>query len=151
ERSAVVGIEVPRARRELAQYLAELDLWRRRMNLTGRLSADELVEHAVESLVPIDLIPQGERLIDIGSGAGFPALPIAIVSNDLEVLLVEPGAKRAAFLRHVVRSLSLDRVAAVEKRSEEVGGQTFGVCTSRAVGDLATTIGRAPFLRAGGL
>jgi 16S rRNA (guanine527-N7)-methyltransferase len=151
ERSVALGIKDSSLPPALARYLAELDSWRRRMNLAGRLSASELAEHAFESLAANDLIPHGERLADIGSGAGFPGMPIALARPDLEVSLVEPRAKRAAFLRHVVRALGLRRVEVLEKRSEEVGGQTFGVATSRAVGNLSSTIGEALFLRPEGL
>jgi len=151
ERCAALGIEDSTAFPKLARYLEELDAWRRRMNLTGRLSAEELAQHALESLAANALIPHGERLVDIGSGAGLPGMPIAIARDDLEVSLVEPRGKRAAFLRHIARALDLRRVDVLEKRSEEVGGQTFGVATSRAVGNLSETIGEAPFLRPGGL
>jgi hypothetical protein len=117
----------------LASYLAELDVWRRRINLTGNLSAEELAAHGLES-VGAGLIAHGERVVDIGSGAGFPGLPLAIARPDLSVTLVEPRGKRCAFLRHVARSLSLENLKVIEGRIEEVGGQTFGVATTRAVG-----------------
>src|ERR1700752_1891155 len=85
----------------LAGYLAQLDIWRRRSNLTGRLAPEELVAHALESALGSSLIPKNARVIDIGSGAGFPGLPLPVVRRDLEVTLLEPRAKRSAFLRHV--------------------------------------------------
>jgi 16S rRNA (guanine527-N7)-methyltransferase len=151
ERSSALGIPAADARPALAAYLGELDLWRRRMNLTGRLSAGGLADHALESLVANDLIPHGERVVDIGSGAGLPGLPIAISRRDLEVSLVEPRGRRAAFLRHVVRALSLDRVVVLEQRIEEVGGQTFGAATSRAVGGASKMLDAVPCLRRGGI
>jgi 16S rRNA (guanine527-N7)-methyltransferase len=135
----------------LSVFLAELDRWRRRANLTGALTVEELAEHALESLVGSDLIINGERVIDIGSGAGFPGLPLAIFRPDLEVALLEPRGKRAAFLRHVVRTLNLERTTVLEARIEEVGGQTFTVATTRAVGSYSRWIGEARFLEPGGL
>ncbi len=135
----------------LAGYLSELDAWRRRVNLTGNLSARELVDHTLEALIPAALIDHGERLVDIGSGAGFPGLPLAIARPDLGVSLVEPRGKRAAFLRHVLRALPVSNATVIESRIEEVGGQTFGVATTRAVGDLRQIVGGAPFLTPGGL
>jgi 16S rRNA (guanine527-N7)-methyltransferase len=132
-------------------YLAELDRWRRRTNLTGALTADELAEHALESLAGSTLIVNVERVIDIGSGAGFPGLPIAILRPDLSVVLLEPRGKRAAFLRHVVRALKLPNATVLEARIQEVGGQTFGVATTRAVGDFASWIGDSAFLVPRGL
>ena len=135
----------------LAGYLTELDSWRRRINLTGDLSAHELVEHTLEAVAPAALIGHGERLVDIGSGAGFPGLPLAIARPDLDVSLVEPRGKRAAFLRHVLRALPVSNAKVIESRIEKVGGQTFGVATTRAVGDLPKIVGQAPFLEHGGL
>ena len=141
----------PRASGALAVFLAELDRWRRRTNLVGALSTEELAEHALEALVGSELIPNGERVIDIGSGAGFPGLPLAICRADLSMTLLEPRGKRAAFLRHIVRTLKLTNTTVLEARIEEVGGQTFGVATSRAVGGFARWIGDARFLEPGGL
>jgi 16S rRNA (guanine527-N7)-methyltransferase len=134
----------------LGAYLGELDVWRRRTNLTGNLSADDLVSHALESVLGADLIVHGERVVDIGSGAGFPGLPLAIARPDLAVALVEPRAKRCAFLRHVARTLALQNVHVTEKRIEEVGGQTFEVATTRAVGSVSSWLGDVPFLCSGG-
>jgi 16S rRNA (guanine527-N7)-methyltransferase len=134
----------------LARYLSELDHWRRKVNLTGRLSAEELVHHATEALVPIDLLPPAASLVDIGSGAGFPGVPLAIARPDVLVTLLEPRGKRAAFLRHLVRALPLPAATVVEARIEEVGGQTFGAAATRAVGRLDRLVGEAPFLEPGG-
>ena len=134
----------------LGRYLSELDRWRRHANLTGQLSPNELGAHAMESVFGESLIVHGERVVDIGSGAGFPGFPLAIARPDLNVTLVEPRQKRATFLRHIVRELELPSVAVVEDRIEKVGGQTFGVATTRAVGNFAKWIGDAPFLSGGG-
>ena len=135
----------------LARYLAELDQWRRRVNPTGQLDAADLVAHAAEALLPADLLPRGGSLLDIGSGAGFPGVPLAIARRDVPVTLLEPRAKRASFLRHVIRILPLANAAVHEARVEEVGGQTFGAAASRAVGRLDRIIGEAGFLEPGGL
>ena len=135
----------------LARYLSELDHWRRRINLTGRLAADDLVRHTLEALVPMGLLRHGASFIDIGSGAGLPGVPLAIARPDLRVTLLEPRARRSAFLRHVVRSLPLANTAVLEARIENVGGQTFEVAATRAVGRLDQVVGDAPFLEPGGL
>jgi 16S rRNA (guanine527-N7)-methyltransferase len=135
----------------LSKYLSELDHWRQRSNLTGQLTAGDLVDHALESLVPADLISRAGSLIDIGSGAGFPGVPLAIVSPDIPVTLLEPRAKRAAFLRHIVRGLPLPNTRVEESRIEDVGGQTFGAAATRAVGRLDRILGSAPFLEPGGV
>src|SRR5262249_40805324 len=94
-------------RSSLAAYLAELDHWRRTTNLTGQLSPDELADHALEAILARPLISSGERVVDIGSGAGFPGIPLAIALPAAEFILVEPRGKRASFLRHVVRALAI--------------------------------------------
>src|SRR5437588_169428 len=132
----------------LALYLAELDRWRRRINLTGRLSGLELVGHAAESLLGSRLIHEGERLIDVGSGQGFPGLPLAIGRPDLTVTLAEPRAKRAAFLRHVLRALALSNATMWDRRAEEVE-EVFDVATARAVGGLAASLARRPVIQTG--
>ena len=93
----------------LARYLSALTRWRRSMNLTGDLSPQDLAEHALESVLGANLIIHGARVIDIGSGAGFPGLPIAASRADVKMSLLEPRAKRAAFLRYVVRDLRLSK------------------------------------------
>jgi 16S rRNA (guanine527-N7)-methyltransferase len=146
------GLALPASVRSgLAGYLAELDRWRRATNLTGDLSGGQLARHALESVLASPLIAHGERLIDIGSGAGFPGLPLAIARPDLSVTLVEPRQKRAAFLRHVARILSLRNVQVSESRIEKLGGQTFGVATTRAVGNFDRWLGDASFLDRRGL
>jgi 16S rRNA (guanine527-N7)-methyltransferase len=135
----------------LGGYLAELDRWRRRMNLTGDLSTADLVSHTLESVLGAGLISHGERVMDIGSGSGFPGLPLAIQRPDITMTLVEPRAKRASFLRHVVRVLNLTNAAVLEGRAEKVGGQTFDSATIRAVGDPSGWLASSSFLRPSGM
>ena len=130
----------------LSRYLAELDLWRRRTNLTGPMSAGELVPHALESIFGEKLIPDGARLLDIGSGAGLPGLPLAIVRADLLVTLLEPRGKRAAFLRHAVRAVPVRNAQVLEERVEKLSAAAYDVATVRALGGLAGKIDGAKFL-----
>jgi 16S rRNA (guanine527-N7)-methyltransferase len=145
------GMELPETvAATLAAYLAELDAWRKKINLTGNLSSVELVTHTLESLLANDLIAHGARVVDIGSGAGFPGLPIAIARPDLHMTLVEPRRKKCAFLRHVARTLGLANVSVFEGRVQEVGGQTFHTATTRALGDIALWLGQGRLLAPGG-
>jgi 16S rRNA (guanine527-N7)-methyltransferase len=131
-------------------YLSTLDSWRRKTNLTGDLTSEELVDHTLESVLCSSLIAHGERVVDVGSGAGFPGVPLAIARPDLPITLVEPRFKRAAFLRHVVRALALSNLTVFEGRVEEVGGQTYDVATTRAVGDVRRWLGDGRLIRSGG-
>jgi 16S rRNA (guanine527-N7)-methyltransferase len=148
DRAPAFGLSLEPGRRLLlATYLAELDHWRKTTNLTGRLSSEGLVDHALEALVATPLLGDRETVADIGSGAGLPGLPLAIVLPAVRMTLVEPRGKRAAFLRHVVRALELPNVEVKEARIENVGGQTFDAATTRAVGGFSAWIGEAAFLR----
>src|SRR5262245_44770288 len=77
------------------------------MNLVGSTARDELVVHVLDSLAAAEVLPQGARVVDLGSGAGFPGLPLAIERPDLELTLLEIREARVHFLRHVVRLLGL--------------------------------------------
>lgn len=134
----------------LARYLAELDIRRRTTNLTGPLPAEELAAHALESVLGEGLIAQGARLVDIGSGAGFPGLPLAIARPDLSVTLLEPRAKRAAFLRHAVGGDGAGNVRVVEGKTAALEALHFDFAASRAVGGIAEILGEASFLTKGG-
>ena len=96
------------------QFLAYLDLllkWNRRINLTSLRTPDEIISrHFLDSLLLLPHLPETGRLLDIGSGAGFPGLPLKIVRPGLSVDLVEATAKKASFLKEAVRRLGLPGV-----------------------------------------
>jgi 16S rRNA (guanine527-N7)-methyltransferase len=131
----------------LGRYLCELDAWRRRINLTGDLAPEELAVHALESAAGAPLIPHGARLLDIGSGGGFPGVPLAIVRPDLSVTLLESRSKRASFLRHVARTVPVENATVLRDRVEDLLSPDYDVATCRAVGEIAEVIHGAPFLR----
>ena len=130
----------------LSRYLAELDRWRKRINLTGALTRAELVSHCLESVFGASLIAHGARVLDVGSGAGFPGIPLAISRPDLSVSLLEPRSKRAAFLRHAVRSVPVENAEVLENRLEELSPHAFDLAVVRAVGNLARALGGTGFL-----
>jgi 16S rRNA (guanine527-N7)-methyltransferase len=134
----------------LARYLAELDIRRRSTNLTGPLPAEELAAHALESVLGEGLIAHGARLVDLGSGAGFPGLPLAIARPDLSVTLLEPRAKRVAFLRHVVRALPAENARVEAGAVRDLPRGAYQIATSRAVGRLQQVVGTADFLTVDG-
>ncbi len=134
----------------LSIFLAELDRWRAQINLTGRLSAAELVSHTLESVLAEHLLPGGARVIDIGTGGGFPGVPLAIWRPDLEMTWLEPRKKRAAFLRHVVRTIPVTNATVREARREDLPAESFEYATSRGVKFDPRAVGRAPFLQPGG-
>lgn len=134
----------------LARYLAELDLGRRRTNLTGPLSGEDLVSHSLESAFGVKLISHGARVLDIGSGAGLPGIPLAIAGPSLTITLLEPRSLRAAFLRHAVETVPVRNADVVEERIEKLEGGKYEFATTRALGNIPRLIRRADFLVGGG-
>jgi 16S rRNA (guanine527-N7)-methyltransferase len=112
--------------------------------------------HLLNSAAIASLVPAGSRVVDVGSGAGLPGIPLALVRPDLAVTLLEPLARRVAFLTDCVDRLGLERVTVVRGRAEEgpvrreLGGAD--VVTARAVAPLDKLAGWClPLLRPGGL
>jgi 16S rRNA (guanine527-N7)-methyltransferase len=104
-------------------YLVELDKWNRKINLTAiRNEQDIVIKHFLDSLsyltgfVPVPAL----RLLDMGAGAGFPAVPIKIAHQEIAVTMVESVNKKASFLRHIVRTLKLTEIVIVDKRTDEL-------------------------------
>ncbi|HET7452061.1 MAG TPA: RsmG family class I SAM-dependent methyltransferase [Thermoanaerobaculia bacterium] len=125
-------------------YLEDLVRWNASTNLVGRLTDDELASHALESLLAARWLEPADRVLDIGSGGGFPGIPLAVAGFD--VTLLEPRSRRAAFLRHVLRRLPGTRARVRTARLEEMGRERFTAATVRGVGDLPGTLGNADFL-----
>ncbi len=127
----------------ISTYVYILLRWNARINLTAVRQPEEIVtRHFGESLFAAgQLFPAGDRsltndathLIDLGSGAGFPGLPIKIWRSDLRMTLIESNQKKATFLREVVRSLALTEVDVFAGRAEGYAGDRADVVTLRAV------------------
>lgn len=135
-------------RRGVAIFLAELDSWRRRVNLTGRLSSEELVSLAVESALGAPLLPSAGTVVDVGTGGGFPGVPLALLRPDLPVIWLEPREKRSAFLRHVARTVPVANAVVQVARTENLPASAFDFATSQAVG--MESLMPLQFLRPGG-
>jgi 16S rRNA (guanine527-N7)-methyltransferase len=116
----------------LRYHFEEMIRWNRRINLTSITNPEEVLQrHYCESLFLASRLPTGRlRVIDVGSGAGFPGFPVAVVRPDCEITLVESHQRKAVFLRHVSRELHNVKVTAV--RAESVTDH-FDWLVSRAV------------------
>lgn len=120
----------------LLDYLALLAKWNRTYNLTAvREPGDMVVRHLLDSLAVAPRV-RGSSLADLGSGAGLPGIPLAILAPGRRVLLVDANGKKARFLREAVRQLDLARVEVAECRVADVRG-TFDCVTARAFASLA--------------
>jgi len=104
-------------------YLTELKKWNKTYNLTGlKKDEDIIIKHFLDSLLYLKVIPNGEiKVADVGSGAGFPGIPIKIIRPEIEMYLIEPSGKKAAFLRHIIGTLRTEKIEVIEKRIEDLG------------------------------
>ncbi|MGE4420004.1 MAG: 16S rRNA (guanine(527)-N(7))-methyltransferase RsmG [Sulfurimonas sp.] len=121
----------------IQKYKEHLFKWNKVHNLTGAKDEKTVDEFIYDAIFPISFLPKCKKLLDIGTGAGFPGLILAMGLPDTEVTLVEPLAKRASFLQFIKADLDLKNVRVVKKRVEEMQSEIFDLVTSRAVTDTA--------------
>lgn len=123
----------------IRKYIDLLIVWNKKISLTTITQPDEIIKfHFGESFFAIkEGHVEKSRLADVGSGAGFPGLPLAMVLPELEVTLIESNSKKAAFLAEAVRQLELKNVAVARDRMEDLTGYSmrFDFVTARALGD----------------
>lgn len=135
--SGLVALKLdPALATPLLKYLGELVIWNKAYNLTSvREPADMVTRHILDSLVLLPFV-RGS-LVDAGSGAGLPGLPLAIAKPDLAVTLLDANGKKTRFLRHALRQLGLKNVDVAESRAEAYRpAAPFGQVASRAFGSL---------------
>jgi len=140
-----------------AQLLIE---WNQRVNLTRIVEPAEIVtKHFLDSLSIISVLPQEPhplKIIDVGSGAGFPGVPLKIVRPDLSLTLLETTGKKIRFLEHLIGTLQLEHVTIVQARAEDAGQKAphragYNVAVARAVAALPVLVEYLlPFVQLGG-
>jgi 16S rRNA (guanine527-N7)-methyltransferase len=102
-------------------YLQELLEWNRTFSLTGIKNLDDIIiKNFIDSLTPLPYLDSTGKLLDIGSGAGFPAIPLKIGCPELEVQVVEASRKKVSFIKHLIRTLGLKGVSVLHSRVEEM-------------------------------
>ncbi len=148
-----------RQAQQLRQFCELVEAWNRRTNLISQQDAARLWErHVLPSIIPLRFveIPPGNWVLDIGSGGGFPAIPLKILCPGLQMLLVDSVRKKTLFLQKAISDLKLEKIAVANRRVEELANsaelrESFDLITARAVGsiDLLLDWGK-PFLKKGG-
>ena len=125
------------------EYMLLLLEWNEKINLTSITDEKDIVlKHFVDSITICKYIPKNAKLLDVGTGAGFPGIPVKIVRDDVEVVLLDSLNKRILFLDDVINKLNMKNIRAIHGRAEEFGRnkdfrQCFDVVTSRAVANMA--------------
>lgn len=138
-------------------YLRELIKWNEKMNLTSiRSEKGIILKHFLDSLSVVPHLPPISSLLDIGSGAGFPGIPLKMIRPYLEVVLIDSVRKKIDFQRHVIRTLGLNGIEAIHGRVQDrqvlagLSGR-FEAAIARAFADLVSLLPLAyPFLKKGG-
>jgi 16S rRNA (guanine527-N7)-methyltransferase len=135
-------------------YLKELFKWNQKINLTAIRSEKGIVlKHFLDSLSICPYLPKQSSILDIGSGAGFPGIPLKMVRPSLKITLIDSVRKKIDFQRHLIRSLGLKGIEAIHGRVQDKGilqglGGRFDVTLSRAFSDLQTLLALSlPFLK----
>ncbi|MFP6665627.1 MAG: 16S rRNA (guanine(527)-N(7))-methyltransferase RsmG [Deltaproteobacteria bacterium] len=157
---AALGLEFSEERAAaLFSFLETLQTWAPRLNLVADYAPATLVErHILDSLAAAQVLqqrlPDLETLVDLGSGAGFPGIPLAIFLRPARTILVEPRQRRAHFLRAVARAIPQCPIEVAQCRADalDVAATADAVCSRATFSDLNEfLIVAAPILRAGGL
>lgn len=118
---------------KLEDFASLLHEWNQIHNLTGAKSIDAIYINIVDSLYPLSFIAQPKTLLDVGTGAGFPGLVLAIALPNTEVILAEPLKKRVSFLKYACIDLEIFNIKVEAKRVEFIEHTPFELITSRAV------------------
>lgn len=120
-------------------YMIQLLEWNKKINLTAIEDQDEIIlKHFIDSLTIEKYIKNAKNIIDIGTGAGFPGIPIAIMNNNINITLLDSLNKRIKFLDNIIQKLELNNVIAIHGRAEDIAKleeyrEKFDIVTSRAV------------------
>lgn len=126
------------------QYEKLLLIWNEKINLTAITKPEEIIlKHFIDSMTIAKYIGANKTLIDVGTGAGFPGIPLKIIRKDIQITLLDSLNKRVQFLNEIIKQLELKEVETIHGRVEEFGKnkkyrEKFDYATSRAVANLTT-------------
>ncbi|HIJ57790.1 MAG TPA: 16S rRNA (guanine(527)-N(7))-methyltransferase RsmG [Deltaproteobacteria bacterium] len=135
-----MGIDIdPEQTEQCAIHAEELLRWARKINLTAITDPAEMaVKHYLDSLAPAPWFPEElPRLLDMGTGGGFPGIPLKIYFKSMPVTLMDASRKKTNFLKHVIRMLDLEKVEVIQTRVEDISSpRSYDIIVSRAVSNI---------------
>ncbi|MDD2780617.1 16S rRNA (guanine(527)-N(7))-methyltransferase RsmG [Sulfuricurvum sp.] len=120
---------------KIEHYKTLLEKWNKVHNLTGAKTLHQIDEFIVDAITPLTFLPPLTKVMDIGTGAGFPGMILALALPQTHFTLVEPLSKRASFLQFVKADLGLNNVEVKALRAEQLPSEPYDLITSRAVTD----------------
>jgi 16S rRNA (guanine527-N7)-methyltransferase len=135
------------------KYLFLIEEWNKKINITSIKNQEEVaIKHFIDSLLVLKHVPLSGRVADIGTGGGFPGIPLKIAEPSLEIFLIEPIRKRANFLRTVISNLNLKKITVFNGRAENFNEkEKFDFTISRALSNIKTFCELSlPLLKPGG-
>lgn len=151
-----VNIDVRQVER-FYRYMQLLLEWNQKINLTTLTEEDDIVlKHFVDSLTVLKYIENNKTIVDVGTGAGFPGIPIALMNKNNKITLVDSLNKRINFLNEVKREIDIENIETVHSRAEDFGQnkeyrEKFDISISRAVANLSTLVEYLiPLVKVGG-
>jgi len=134
EQCSNIGLEFEnKFYRRCEQYISLLQQWGKVHNLTAELQSEKIDNNILDSIYPLKFLSNFKSFADIGTGAGYPGMLLAIARPNVKAVLIEPRRKRVAFLNFVKNALELKNVEIICDRVENVKDRSFDLITSRAV------------------
>lgn len=126
------------------KYMNLLLEWNEKINLTAITEVDDIIiKHFIDSITALKYIENGSKIIDVGTGAGFPGIPLAIINPNLKITLMDSLNKRIIFLNEVIKKLEIKNIETIHGRAEEFGKngkyrEKYDIAISRAVANMST-------------
>ena len=156
EKANSIGVEISKVQAEkFYRYMELLLEWNEKINLTAITEPEDIIlKHFIDSLTIVTYLKEANTVLDIGTGAGFPGIPLKILMENKQFILLDSLNKRIIFLQTIINELKLKSIQAIHGRAEEFvdkGRETYDIVTSRAVAKLNVILEyMLPFAKIGG-